>query len=402
MKSESPGVTPNKSSTWLRRGMATITRMGRVASPPTPQGGANPLRDLFSDLMAFVIFFETTCEQQPPTLDEFREKVLALVNAQEERAKASAVSMETFREARFAVLSWVDEMVLNSNWPHRTHWHHLMLNFYGTLNAGEEFFRHLELLPSQANDVREIYYLCLSLGFQGRYAFGDDQNELKELKRGLYRQLSAANGDIQQNYPRLFPEAYQKVAARPQTKSRGNRLWYAGVLAVPVVLFICYWLLLRHEANRLIALIQKPAIEVPADWAPSLVEELRRKGLRAVDEPEGVRITLESLLFAANSAQLNPQAEAKINDIVATVKRYAPERAIVVEGHASKERDVDEEHNLKLSRDRAETVKDAFARLGFRSDKLTARGFGSSKPVALNDTEQGRMQNRRVEIIVVK
>jgi type VI protein secretion system component VasF len=56
------------------------------------------------------------------------------------------------------VLSWIDEMFLNSNWPQRNQWQHMMLTYYGTLNAGEEFFRH---------DVREIYYLCLSLGFQG-------------------------------------------------------------------------------------------------------------------------------------------------------------------------------------------------------------------------------------------
>jgi type VI secretion system protein ImpK len=81
--------------------------------------------------------------------------------------KASGVAVETFREARFAVLSWIDEMFLNSNWPQRNQWQHMMLTYYGTLNAGEEFFRHLEQRPSPLNDVREIYYLCLSLGFQG-------------------------------------------------------------------------------------------------------------------------------------------------------------------------------------------------------------------------------------------
>lgn len=400
--SEPASASAQRSSTWLQRGVATITRMGRAGNPPVSDGSTNRLRDLFSDLMAFVIFFETTCEKQPPSLNDFREKVLALVNAQEERAKANGVAVETFRETRFAVLSWVDETVLNSNWPYRSQWQHLMLSFYRTVNAGEEFFRHLELLPSQANDIREIYYLCLSLGFQGKYAFGDDQHQLRDLKRALYKQLCGTNGDIRQTYHRLYPEAYQKVAAAPQAKPRVKLLWYATALSFPVLLFICYWFLLRHEANQLIALIQKPAIEVPADWAPSLVEELRRKGLRAVDEPEGVRITLESLLFAANSAQLNPQVETKINDIVATVKRYAPERAIAVEGHASKERDLDEERNRRLSRDRAESVREAFIRLGFRSDRVMAQGFGSTRPVALNDTEQGRMQNRRVEIIVVK
>jgi OOP family OmpA-OmpF porin len=151
-------------------------------------------------------------------------------------------------------------------------------------------------------------------------------------------------------------------------------------------------------------MLDTPIIEQPAPvpWAPSLVEELRKKGFRAVDEPDGVRVTLESLVFGPNSAQLNARAEARINDIVATVKRYAPERTIVVEGHASKESNVDELRNLRLSEDRAATVAEAFMRAGFRSDRISAHGFGSTRPIALNDTEQGRAQNRRVEIIVKK
>jgi type VI secretion system protein ImpK len=383
--------------------MATITRMGRVSAPSPSPESPNPLRELFTDLIAYVIFFEASCGEQPPPLNEFREKVLALINAQEERAKATSVATETFREARFAVLSWADEIILNSTWPHRAHWQHLMLTYHGTLNAGEEFFRRLELPPSQANEVREIYYLCLSLGFQGRYAFGDER-ELKDLKHRLYKQLCGSKGDIRQSYPRLFPEAYQRANVAPEAKSGFKRLWYVVAASISVLLFISLWFLLWQKTNGILAMLDKPSTPSPqqTNWSTSLVEELRKRGLRAVDEPEGVRITLESLLFAVSSAQLNPQAMDKINDIIATVKRYAPERAILVEGHASKERDVDEARNQKLSEDRARTVANAFVRSGFRTDRISARGFGSSKPVALNETEEGRMQNRRVEIFVKK
>jgi type VI secretion system protein ImpK len=377
--------------------------MGRGPSEAPAQRGTNPLREIFTDLMAYVIFFEASCGERPLAQVEVREKVLALINAQEERVKTSGISMEVFREARFAVLSWVDEIILNSNWPHRGQWQHLMLTYYGTLNAGEEFFRHLERLPHQANDIREIYYLCLSLGFQGRYAFGDEQRELRDLKQGLYRQLCGTNSDIRQSYPRLFPEAYQKASPIAPPASRVKAVWYLIACLVPVLLFIGYWLLLRNETNRLIAMIDKPVSQpVPVEWGRSLVEELRRRGFRAVDEPEGVRITLESLLFKPGSARLDPQAETKINDIVATVKRHAPERPIAVEGHASRESGLDEARNQKLSEERASTVADAFVRSAFNRDRISAHGFGSKKPVALNDTEEGRSQNRRVEIIIKK
>jgi type VI secretion system protein ImpK len=404
MSGETDNQTPNRSTTWFQKGLDTIARAGRPGSIAS-QRSANPLREVFTDLMAYVIFFDKTCAQQPPTVNEFREKVLALVKTQEEHAKNLGISTEIFREARFPVLSWVDEMILNSAWPHRAQWHHLMLTYYNTNNAGEEFFRRLENLPSQATDIREIYYLCLGLGFEGKYAFGDSRHELKELRQGLYRQLCSANGDIRQNYPQLFPEAYQRATAAAPRPSGIKPIWYIAACCVPVILFVCFWLLLRNETNRLLAMIEAPpAPSRPPEkeWGRSLVEELRAKKFRAVDEPDGVRITLESLLFRVNSAELSPEAKGRIDIIVETVRRYAPERVIVVEGHASREPGGDEARNQKLSAARASTVVETFVGSGFRRDRLSAHGFGSEKPVALNETEQGRQQNRRVEIFIKK
>jgi OOP family OmpA-OmpF porin len=73
-----------------------------------------------------------------------------------------------------------------------------------------------------------------------------------------------------------------------------------------------------------------------------------------------------------------------------------------VEGHASREAAGDESRNLLLSEQRAQSVAEMFTRLGFQRGQISAKGFGSQRPVALNDTEQGRMQNRRVEIIIKK
>jgi type VI secretion system protein ImpK len=372
--------------------------MGRMSSSSQPPGKANPLRELFSDLIAFIIFFETTCEQQPQTLSEFREKVTALLNAQEERARSGGVATEAFREARFAVLSWVDEMVLNSKWSHRSQWQHLMLAYYGTLNAGEEFFRRLNSLPSHANDIREIFYLCVSLGFQGEYAFRDGIRELQGLKQRLYKELCATEGDIRQHYARLLPEAYQKANVAPQTPVKSNRLWYAAAICVPILFFVVYWLFLYREANRIIKELDNAPIASPVlpDWSRSLVTELRSKGIPAEETPRGVLITLPSLLFPGGSADLNPQADRTIIDIAETVKRHAPDRSIVVEGHASKEGNP--ESNRILSDRRARSVAESFARSGFRREKISSWGFGSEKPKpGASDTE-----NRRVEITVVK
>jgi type VI secretion system protein ImpK len=403
MSNESFNESDAKSVTWLRKGLATIARMKRDPRASGSLPAANPLREIFSDLIAYVIFFESAGGQQPASLTEVREKIIALINVQEERVKTAGATLEAYREGRFAVLSWVDEIIMNSAWPPRTQWQHLMLAYYGTFNAGDEFFRHLDSIPSQASDIREIYFLCLTLGFQGKYAFGDGHFQLKELKRNLYRQLSGGDGDIKQIHRRIFPEAYPTSTVKAVARQRLNPLWYVLVLSVPLLLFICFWFVLRAETNRLIASLDKPiAKPLEVDWFRSLVEELRRKGINAEDTPRGVLITLGSLLFEVNSADLSRQAERKIDDIVETVKRYAPERAIVIEGHASKESEAEEVRNQRLSEERARTVAEAFARSGFRREKITAQGFGGRRPVVSNSTEAGRTQNRRVEIIVTK
>jgi len=398
-----------QSSTWIHKGIANITRIGRAnVQPVASAGGSNPLREIFTDLFAFIVFFKSSCDKQPPDQNELREKILALATAQEERVKAAGISADSFREARFAVFSWVDEMILTSTWPHRTRWQHLMLSYYKTFNAGEEFFARLQNLAPHANDVREIYYLCLSLGFLGQYAFGDGPSEVKKLKQALYKQLSEKQGDMRRNYGLLFPEAYQKAISAVRAPERAKFFWYVMALITPVVLFIAYFVLLRYQADQLIAKIarveQTPptAAAIRKSWSGSLVEELKRKGVRAAEQAEGVRITLDTVLFTAGSAQLNAQARAQIDDIVTTVKRYAPDKVVSIEGHASREREADEPRNRKLSEDRARTVAEAFTRSGFGSAQVFAQGLGSTKPVATNDTEHGRSQNRRVEITVRK
>ena len=120
-------------------------------------------------------------------------------------------------------------MILTSSWPNRNQWQHLMLTYHQTLNAGEEFFEHLEHLPSDAREVREVYYHCLKLGFLGQYALDDGSDQMGKLQRGLYRQLSGAPNDIRQSYPRLFPEAYRKP---PEVKRpTGPKFAFAGLRA---------------------------------------------------------------------------------------------------------------------------------------------------------------------------
>jgi outer membrane protein OmpA-like peptidoglycan-associated protein len=137
-------------------------------------------------------------------------------------------------------------------------------------------------------------------------------------------------------------------------------------------------------------------------WNLTLVEELRRRGIDARDTPRGVVITLPGVSFEVNRSDLSPAGERSVRDVAAALLRLAPERLVAVEGHASREKGTLDEQNQRLSDERARRVADALGEAGLRRERITARGLGSSTPVASNDTEEGRRLNRRVEMIVDK
>jgi type VI secretion system protein ImpK len=393
----------SRSMAWLR-GSLSISPGGPREVLADQRGSRNPVRDLFANLIAYVLLFLDSCEQRCPPVSEVRDRIRAFVDEQEKRARSGEVPWESYLEARFAVLSWVDEMILTSRWPNRNQWQHLMLPYHGTLNAGEEFFDRLERLPSEALDVREIYYHCLKLGFLGKHALDDGSQQLGTLQHTLYRQLSGAPNDIRQSYPRLFPAAYRKAGEekRPAVR-RIHPLWFGLAILLPVLVFVTYWLILRSETNRLLARLEAPPPS-PAtiDWTRSLIDELRKRKFDVEDTPRGVVVTLPGLLFEVNSSKLSGDGEKRIGELGPILKQHAAERRVAVEGHASRERGTLDETNQRLSEDRAKNAADVLVKNGVSGDRVAWKGLGSSSPIASNDTEEGRRRNRRIEIIIDK
>jgi outer membrane protein OmpA-like peptidoglycan-associated protein len=116
------------------------------------------------------------------------------------------------------------------------------------------------------------------------------------------------------------------------------------------------------------------------------------------DEPRGMVITLSgSVLFASNRSALLPGAVRKIEQ-VAAVLLTTEERNLTVEGHTDSMGS--ESHNVELSQQRADAVRDALVRLGYEPDRIVAHGLGEGHPIADNSTSAGRANNRRVEIVI--
>jgi outer membrane protein OmpA-like peptidoglycan-associated protein len=129
-------------------------------------------------------------------------------------------------------------------------------------------------------------------------------------------------------------------------------------------------------------------------------EELRKdlEGAEIERVGEGIKITFrEGIQFALNSAELSETSKANLTDLAETLKKYE-DTNILIEGHT----DITgtREYNMVLSEKRAESVARFLKDLGVAGKRLTMEGYGPAQPVADNDTEYGRQQNRRVEVAI--
>ncbi len=112
----------------------------------------------------------------------------------------------------------------------------------------------------------------------------------------------------------------------------------------------------------------------------------------------GLVISLSDILFDVGKSTLKPGSQASIQRIAVVLTQY-PQHQILVEGHT--DATGGDDFNLQLSRDRATSVRTALVAGGVEATRITAEGFGESRPVASNDNAAGRQQNRRVEIVIV-
>jgi outer membrane protein OmpA-like peptidoglycan-associated protein len=153
----------------------------------------------------------------------------------------------------------------------------------------------------------------------------------------------------------------------------------------------------NKQADQQKALDQQRA-EIEKNRA--LIEELKKRNIEAKETSRGVMVNLPSVNFEFDSADLTGDGRSKVNQIADIIRRDAPNRRISVEGHASRESAAQEDYNQRLSERRANTVADAIERNGVDARNVNSRGLGTRSPVATNDTESGRSQNRRVEVII--
>ena len=124
------------------------------------------------------------------------------------------------------------------------------------------------------------------------------------------------------------------------------------------------------------------------------------KEVKVVEEKKGLVISLSSqVLFGSGKYKLQPDAARALDEVVQVIQAY-PENKVSIEGHSDSVGS--DEVNKKLSVQRAEAVRDYLVNKGVDTDRLQVVGWGEEKPIASNRTVAGRVQNRRVEVVILK
>jgi len=168
----------------------------------------------------------------------------------------------------------------------------------------------------------------------------------------------------------------------------------------------------EYEAERALAEAAKKTLE--AELARQQSEAMKRAAeealtqkqqledelaaLQAKQTDRGAVITLGNILFEYNKSALLPGGFLAIDKLSEFLKKY-PTRNLIIEGHTDSRGS--DRYNLGLSLQRATSVLNALLERGITGNRMTTKGHGKQYPVAGNETEAGRQQNRRVEVIIL-
>jgi outer membrane protein OmpA-like peptidoglycan-associated protein len=222
--------------------------------------------------------------------------------------------------------------------------------------------------------------------------------------------IAALLGDGTRRVAAAVPSAQQAAA--------GSSRWIWG-LALLLGLFALWALLRSREAERPVASVPTPP---PVAAAPPAAADLVRRTLPGggnisfprgsledalvvliedTGKPldQGSWIDFDRLLFDTGSATLQPRSREQLRNVAAILAAY-PSTRVKIGGYTDNVGD--DAANLDLSRARAESVRSELVALGVPAERLQAEGYGEQHPVASNDTETGRSQNRRISLLVLE
>jgi type VI secretion system protein ImpK len=152
-----------------------------------------------SDVLSLILQLRNS--QDLPAPDILQRRVLGLFDTMMQNGREARISEQDMIDVKYALAAFADEVIYHSTWPGRTQWlnNPLQLQFFHENTAGDGFYERLDGLHTQRgrDHVTQVYFLCLALGFQGKFRLGQ-QDQLGAVVEGVgnHVALSVGGGEV--------------------------------------------------------------------------------------------------------------------------------------------------------------------------------------------------------------
>jgi type VI secretion system protein ImpK len=347
-------------------------------------------------------------------VEGLRRKAVESVQAFEAQARAAGVDANDVTIARYVICTFLDSAIFQTPWGGQTVWgpRSLLLTFHNEAHGGEKFFTILDRLrqdPARYLNLLELQYICLALGFQGKYRLEQNSRAVVQtLQDDLYRLIRARRPGL----GAALSAHWQGVA---QPKARALRLvpwWVVTVAAAAILLGVLIFLRSRlsEQASPVVAALAVRGVDTgyqaAAPAAPSRLKQLlaaeEQAGQLSVEEfGKRTVVTLKvPELFQSGSAQV-AAGQVPLFGAIGRALEAVPGRILIV-GHTDDQplRSLRFADNFELSRERAMAVAQLLKPALSNFSRVEWTGLGATQPrYEPVSTAENRARNRRVEIV---
>ena len=373
--------------------------------------GINPLVGAAATLLALVPQLRrTTAHKDPAAL---REQLLAWIAEFETQSAAGGVPRTKITAARYLLCSFIDEVIAQTPWGTASPWaeRNLLQEFHEERSGGEKAFQLLERLgqePEANADLLELFYICLRLGFEGRYRqTPSGRATLDALATRVLEVIRPA--DVAASARTLAPR-WQGVRVPAQRDRAVLPLWVLLALTAALVLGVFFAFNARIDAlaqpvfRQILALpgalrVERNQAAAKPLLAPLLQAEVSRSALQVRDEALRSVITLPAdALFVPGSAKIDPRQGDTLRRAAQALAANFGQIAVIGHTDNAVVSSPQFPSAWHLSNARARAVLAALAEGGVPPERLRAEGRADVEPLAPNDNAVARARNRRVEI----
>ena len=414
-------------------------------------GGLNQLIAMANPILGAVPQIRRALKHPDP--EKLRESLRDQIESFETSAMSGEIPDSTVTPAVYALCALLDESAAATPWGGSWIEKGLLQELRGVTDGGDGFFKLLDeiSLDAEANaDLLEFFYICLALGFEGRYRQAEGGRQaLAQIHDILYATISrrrprpvdglsarwrsataqAAAAPALQMAAKVTAQLSAQAAAQvdadditvpPVHESRKfslsrlprRAIWsaVAGVVGALIVFYVLALRLLEDDANSAVATKSKtkakvelaaaaPALGAQAPASAEIAKALQGEPVSIAEDGGRFIIMLrDEHQFTPGSTLPAAELRALFQKIAAVLDKVPG--AIIVVGYADASPTRRYASNMELSAARARSVARIMAVKLAEPNRLTAEGRGDSEPLAPNDTDVNRAKNRRAAVIL--